>query len=70
LQEKFDQISINIPFFSGFDTHPEELNFPEENFKQTLSPNVRKISGILKNKKVNYKEDVSNYLSKKYLNNE
>ena len=42
----------------------------EKNFKQNLSPNVRKISGILKNKDVNYKEDISNYLSGKYLNNE
>lgn len=42
----------------------------KKNFKQNLSTNVRKISGVLKNKNMNYKEEVSDYLTKKYLKNE
>ena len=35
-------------------------------FKQNLSPRVRKVSGVLKGKSVDYKNSVSNYLIEKY----
>jgi hypothetical protein len=38
-----------------------------EDFKQKLSPSVRKLSGVLKDKNLDYKEEVSQYLSRKYL---
>lgn len=41
-----------------------------KDFKQSLSPNVRKLSGVLKGKNINYKENITNYLSEKYLKNE
>ena len=40
----------------------------EEEFKQKLSPKVRKLSGILKGKDLNYKSELENSLRKKYLN--
>jgi hypothetical protein len=39
----------------------------EEEFKQNLSPKVRKLSGILKQKDINYKSEVENSLRRKYL---
>lgn len=36
-------------------------------FKQNLSPRVRKVSGVLKGKSVDYKDSVSNYLIEKHL---
>lgn len=35
-------------------------------FKQNLSPRVRKVSGVLKGKSVDYKNSASNYLIEKY----
>ena len=40
----------------------------KEEFKQKLSPKVRKLSGILKGKDLNYKSELENSLRKKYLN--
>ena len=40
----------------------------KEEFKQKLSPRVRKLSGILKGKDLNYKSELENSLRKKYLN--
>ncbi len=39
----------------------------QKNFKQTLSPKVRKLSGILKGKDIQYKKEITNYLLDKYL---
>ena len=36
-------------------------------FKQNLSPRVRKVSGVLKGKSIDYKDSVSNYLVEKHL---
>ena len=40
----------------------------EEEFKQKLSPRVRKLSGILKGKDINYKSELEKSLRRKYLN--
>ncbi len=40
----------------------------KEEFKQKLSPKVRKLSGILKGKDLNYKSELENSLRRKYLN--
>ena len=40
----------------------------KEEFKQKLSPTVRKLSGILKGKDLNYKSELENSLRRKYLN--
>ena len=40
----------------------------KEEFKQKLSPRVRKLSGILKGKDLNYKSELENSLRRKYLN--
>jgi hypothetical protein len=39
----------------------------EEEFKQKLSPKIRKLSGILKGKDLHYKSDVESILRKKHL---
>lgn len=39
-------------------------------FKQSLAPKTRSLSGILKNKNINYKDNVTNYLLEKYRKNE
>jgi antitoxin component of RelBE/YafQ-DinJ toxin-antitoxin module len=40
----------------------------KEEFKQKLSPRVRKLSGILKGKDLNYKSELEDSLRRKYLN--
>ena len=40
----------------------------KEEFKQKLSPKVRKLSGTLKGKDLNYKSELENSLRRKYLN--
>ena len=40
----------------------------KEEFKQKLYPRVRKLSGILKGKDLNYKSELENSLRRKYLN--
>lgn len=39
----------------------------ENDFKEKLSPKIRKISGILKSENTNYKLELENLLKEKYL---
>lgn len=38
-----------------------------KSFKQNLSPRVRRVSGVLKGKTIDYKDSVSSYLVEKHL---
>lgn len=40
----------------------------ENDFKEKLSPKVRRLSGIMKSKNINYKSELESLLKEKYLN--